>query len=47
MKGFWVIVVLMMVLMPFFMFSIDKDKKKIEKRRSKNDRSGYSKQYNL
>jgi len=32
MKGFWVIVILMMVLMPFFMFSIDKDKKKIEKR---------------
>jgi hypothetical protein len=35
MKGFWIIVVLMMVLMPFFMFSIDKDKKKIEKREQK------------
>jgi len=32
MKGFWVIVVLIMVLVPLFMFSIDKDKKKIEKR---------------
>ena len=32
MKGFWVIVVLIMVLVPFFMFSIDKDKKKIEKK---------------
>ena len=31
MKGFWVIVVLIMVLVPLFMFSIDKDKK-IEKR---------------
>ncbi len=32
MKGFWIIVVLIMVLVPFFMFSIDKDKRKIEKR---------------
>ena len=31
MKGFWIIVVLIMVLVPLFMFSIDKDKK-IEKR---------------
>ncbi len=31
MKGFWVIVVLIMVLVPLFMFSINKDKK-IEKR---------------
>ena len=31
MKGFWVIVVLIMVLVPLFMFSIDKDEK-IEKR---------------
>jgi hypothetical protein len=31
MKGFWVIVVLIMVLVPLFMISIDKDKK-IEKR---------------
>jgi hypothetical protein len=31
MKGFWVIVVLIMVLVPLFMFSIDKDKK-IEER---------------
>ena len=32
MKGFWVIVVLIMVLVPLFMFSIDKDKKTIERR---------------
>ena len=32
MKVFWVIVVLIMVLVPLFMFSIDKDKKKIEKK---------------
>ena len=32
MKGFWVIVVLIMVLVPLFMFFIDKDKKMIEKR---------------
>ncbi len=31
MKGFWIIVVLIMVLVPLFMFSIDKDKMKIEK----------------
>ena len=31
MKGFWIIVVLIMVLVPLFMFSIDKNKK-IEKR---------------
>ena len=32
MKGFWVNVILIMVLVPLFKFSIDKDKKKIEKR---------------
>ena len=35
MKGFWVIVVLIMVFVPLFMFSIDKDKKKIEKKDEK------------
>ncbi len=32
MKGFWLIVILIVVLIPLFMFSIDKDKKKVEMR---------------
>ncbi len=31
MKGFWIIAVMIVVLVPLFMFSRDKDKKKIEK----------------
>jgi hypothetical protein len=32
MKGFWIIVILIVVLIPLFMFSIDKDKKNVEMR---------------